>query len=125
MDQEYLHSYRIEALIEDENERSIRLATRLGFLATGSYKERSRQYLLVVSPTSGDDDRFARLVTDSPDHTRSRSREVHQPVASHYSFLDSGRLFAEHDQIALGHIARTWYPHAVRAQECTRLGYLL
>ena len=61
MDQEYLHSYRIEALIEDENERSIRLATRLGFLATGSYKERSRQYLLVVSPTSGDDEMFARL----------------------------------------------------------------
>ena len=43
---------QIEALIEDDNVRSVRLATRLGFVATGRYKERSQQYLLFVSPTS-------------------------------------------------------------------------
>ena len=48
-----LRSDRIEAFIEDDNMRSIRLATRLGFVATRRYKERSQQYLLVVSPTSG------------------------------------------------------------------------
>ena len=49
-----LHCDRIEALIEDDNVRSIRLAARLGLVATGRYKERSQQYLLVVSPTSGE-----------------------------------------------------------------------
>ena len=66
-----------------------------------------------------------RLFTDGTREARSHAREVHQPVASHYSFLDSGRLFAEYDQIAPGHITRTWYPHAVRAQERARLGHLL
>ena len=47
-----LRSDQIEAFIEDDNARSVRLATRLGFVATGRYKERSQQYLLVVSPTS-------------------------------------------------------------------------
>ena len=49
-----LHCDRIEAFIEDDNVRSVRLATRLGFVATGRYKERSQQYLLVVSPTRGE-----------------------------------------------------------------------
>ena len=49
-----LRSDRIEAFVEDENVRSIRLATRLGFVATGRYKERSQQYLLFVSPTTGE-----------------------------------------------------------------------
>ena len=49
-----LRSDRIEAFIEDDNVKSIRLAMRLGLVATGRYKERSQQYLLVVSPTSAE-----------------------------------------------------------------------
>ena len=49
-----LRSDQIEAFIEDDNAGSVRLATRLGLVATGRYKERSQQYLLVVSPTGGE-----------------------------------------------------------------------
>lgn len=46
-----LRSNQIEAFIEDGNVRSIRLAARLGLIATGYYKEGLQQYLL-VNPTS-------------------------------------------------------------------------
>lgn len=44
-----LRSDRFEAFIEDGNARSIRLATRLGFSATGRYKGRAQRYLFVLN----------------------------------------------------------------------------
>ena len=41
---------RFEASIEDENVRSIQLATRLGFQATGRYNQGSQRYHLAGSP---------------------------------------------------------------------------
>ena len=44
-----LRSDRFEAFIEDGNARSIRLATHLGFSATGRYKRRAQQYVRELS----------------------------------------------------------------------------
>lgn len=50
---ENLHSDRFEAFIEDDNARSIRLATRLGFSATGRHKGRVQRWLRIVNQLAG------------------------------------------------------------------------